>query len=228
MKKRYKAFGVLAASGALLLGTVLPASAADEAPIGSDTVEYLTESFAEIGVDPDKFDTLLEKYAAGEVFDNSSGAAPISVETYRLGITDYNREIFADGSVTRTSVERPTTPTPKDGITPFGISGCKYTLSAGVASYQNCKVDKNNGVLTMMFHANYWRTSSASGVSLTNSWDWDIQAAGGACSKDSLGTPTKNKARLRAYCTVVTGIGSSYPYLDLNVTPSGATIGTNW
>jgi len=27
------------------------------------------------------------------------------------------------------------------------------------------------------------------GTSITNTWDWDIQAAGAACSKDYLGNP---------------------------------------
>lgn len=208
-------------------GGTLPAHAED-APIAPETLSYLTASFNELGVAPSARGGLLEKYAAGGVFDNSSGVAPISVDDYRVGITDYVREVYPDGSVSLTSVERPTTPTSTEGITAFAISGCSYSLSTGVASYTNCLVKKNNGVLTELFHANYSRWSGGSSASLTNTWDWDIQAAGGACSKEMLGNTTSNTVRIRAYCTVVAGIGSAYPYLELTATPSGATDAANW
>lgn len=209
-------------------GVALPAQAEEAPPINPNTLSQLRANFNQLGVDPSKQEGLLVKYEAGDVFDNSSGVTPVSVTDYRVGITNYERSVYADGSVSLTSVEHPTTPTASGGISPMGLSGCTYMLSAGVATFSNCKVEKNNGVLTMMYHASYWQAASGAGVSLANAWDWNIQAAGGACSKDSLGTPTSTKARLRAYCTVVTGIGSSYPYLDLDVTKTSANVNANW
>ncbi|QNE35860.1 hypothetical protein [Leifsonia shinshuensis] len=209
-------------------GIAIPAQAEEAPPIAPNTLAQLNAGFEELGVAVDARPALLEAYAQGKTWDNSSGAAPVTDDTYRVGITDYTRKVYSDGSVTLTSIERPTTPSAGGGIQPMGLSGCKYLLSAGVATWSNCKVEKNNGILTEWYHAGYWQGPSGAGVSLTNTWDWDIQAAGGACSKDYLGTPTSTKARIRAYCTVISGIGSSYPYLDLDVTKSTAAVNANW
>lgn len=223
-------FAKIAATTAIaflaVAGGALPAHA-DDAPIAPGTLSDLTASFDELGVAPSAREGLLEIYAAGGVWDNSSGVAPLSVDDYRVGITDFVRTVYPDGSVSLTSVERPTTPT-TDGISSRAITGCVYNLSTGVASYTNCMVKKNNGVLTEMFHASYARWSGGSSASLTNTWDWDIQAAGAACSKDSLGNNTSNTVRIRAYCTVTAGIGSAYPYLEITATTSGASDNANW
>jgi hypothetical protein len=215
---------------ALLIGagSSLPAFAVEGTDIAPDTLAQLNENFDSLQVASSARAGLLEKYADGQAFDSSSGEAPVTTESYRVGITDYVREVFQDGSVSLTSVEHPTTPTSPGQVGTLGLSGCRYQLSAGVATYSNCKVYKNNVVLTEMFHANYYQASGGAGVSLTNTWDWDIQAAGEACQKDSLGTPTSTKARLRAYCTITSGIGSSYPYLDLDVTKTSAKVNANW
>lgn len=220
---------VIGGVAALFLATsgALPASATEPPDIDPATLNDLTSSLTQLGVDPSMIDGLLAKYAAGEAWDNSSGTAPVSISEYRQGITDYERAVYPDGSVSVTSVEHPT----EVGTavsSRSAISECTYLLSTGVASYTNCKIEKNNGVLTMMFHANYYQYSGGAGASLTNTWDWDIQAAGGACQKDSLSAPSATKVRLRAYCTIISGIGSSYPYLDLDVTSGSANVNANW
>lgn len=80
----------------------------------------------------------------------------------------------------------------------------------------------------MWYHANYWQSAYGAGTSIANTWDWDIQAAGGACELNYLGNPTSVKSRMRAYCVVIAGIGSSYPYLDLDVTKTSKTVNANW
>lgn len=208
-------------------GLAVPANA-EEAPIPPDVLAELNENFDELGVAPEARDGLLERYANGETWDNSSGVEPVTTETYRIGVTDYSREVYADGSVSLTSVEMPLAPTTSGEIAALGISECSYSLSAGVAIWSNCKIEKNNGVLTMWFRAGLWRGPGTFGTSVTNDWDWDIQAAGGACSKEYLGNPTGTKSRLRAFCTVVTGIGSAYPYVDLDVGAMDAAVNANW
>lgn len=209
-------------------GAALPAQAEEAPPIAPDTLAQLNANFDLLGVASSARTGLLQKYAQGQGWDNSSGAAPVTVDTYRIGITDYTRDVYPDGSVSLASVEHPTTPTTSGGITPMSLTGCVYSYGTGVATWSNCQVYKNNGVLTEMFHADYWQYAGGSGVALTNTWDWDIQAAGGSCAMNYLGVPTAGKARLRAFCTVITGIGSSYPYLDLNVTQSSAVVHANW
>lgn len=209
-------------------GAALPAQAEEAPPIAPDTLAQLNANFDEVGVAPSARASLLRKYAEGQNWDNSSGAAPVTVDHYSVGITDFTRDVYADGSATLTSIEHPNPQMTSMGISPMSLNGCSYYYGAGVATWSNCEVYKNNIILTMSYHANYWQYSGGSGVDLTNTWNWDIQAAGGACSKDYLGTPTAHKARLRAYCTVITGIGSSYPYLDLDVTQSSATVNANW
>ncbi|MCB1280199.1 MAG: hypothetical protein KDB18_01595 [Salinibacterium sp.] len=231
MKKSRIRLGFVAlVASVVLVGGVATPSYADSGQISPDVLAFINTNFDELGVAQEVRAGLLKKYAAGESFDNASGAQPVSVESYRVDITDYTREVFADGSVTLTSLERPTTPTKSSkGLTPYGIVGCSYKLSGGVATWSNCKIEKNNIILTMWYHAGYWRYSGGGyGTSITNTWDWDIQTAGGACAFNYLGNPTSTKSRLRAYCTVVLGIGSSYPYLDLDITSSTVAVNANW
>ncbi|PVW05150.1 hypothetical protein DEA06_05125 [Microbacterium sp. Gd 4-13] len=172
---------------------------------------------------------LLEKYAAGVAFEDASGGTPVTVENYRLGITDYTRSVFADGSVALESVERPDIPTTgTGGPSARGISGCAYQLSAGVATYSNCKVEKSITTLTMWFRGGHWRYAGGHGASVTNTWGWDIQAVGASCAFQSLQSVTSTQARLRASCTVAGGWGSTNPWVELQSTSTGANVNANW
>lgn len=116
---------------ALVGGTALPVHAEEEFTIPSDILAELNAKFDELGVDPTKREGLLEKYADGEAFDSSSGIDPVSTDDYRMGITDYVREVFPDGSVSLTSIERPARPEKPGEVTTYGLSGCNtYSVAA--------------------------------------------------------------------------------------------------
>ncbi|KHK96526.1 hypothetical protein LK09_14290 [Microbacterium mangrovi] len=232
----------IAASAALLLGGIATPAFADSAPNGSSEItEYpgisdsvvadLNAGFDRVGVAGAARAGLFAKWAAGEQFDSFTDAAPVSIETFRVGITDFTRDVYADGSVSVTSVERPTVPSnASGGISPqiAGISGCKYLLSTGVASYSNCKISKDSAVLYMSFRANYQRWSRGSGAQLANSWDWDLQSSGASCAKTSLAGVTSTKVQMRASCNFPAGVGSSNPYLLLSVSSSSAKVTSNY
>lgn len=229
---------VLAASLSLPIGAsfaapvergIAPATVAVASPLSPDVIDQLNAKFDELGVDPAKREGLFAKIANGEPLDSSTGVAPIESTTYREGITDYTRDVFEDGSVSLTSVEHPTVPTSSTDVATRGVGGCTYSLSAGVASWSNCKVEKDNGILEMWYHAGYWRASGGSyGTSITNTWDWDLVAVGATCTKDYLGNPTSTKSRMRANCSVLGGLGTGNPYLDLDITSSNVAVSANW
>jgi len=210
------------------VGALAVSARADETVIPSDVLASLNAGFDELSVAPEVREGLLEAYAKGKAWDNSSGSEPVTTKNYRVGITEFTRKVYADGSVSLTSVEVPLQATTGRIGKRSAPGGCTYGLNAGIATWSNCKVEKNNGVLTMWYRAGYWRGPGVYGTSITNTWDWDIQAAGVACSKDYLGNPTSQKSRLRAYCTLLAGIGSAYPYLDLDVTATTASVNANW
>lgn len=227
--KKFLAIGTIAILAVLGLST--PAHADEAPPIAPETLSFLTDKFDELGVAESARQGLLEKYANDVPWDNMSGEEPISTEEYRIGITDYHRMLYPDGSVVLETMEKPDVPTvtgPSGTLSPMAISGCSYIYSAGVASYSNCEIKRDAGTLMMMFHANYWQSAYGAGASLANSWDWDIQAAAGTCALNSLGAVTATQVRIRAYCAITSGIGSNYPYLDLVVTRTSATLGYNW
>lgn len=217
-----------AMGGVLLFGTLgaAPALASDaQGPIPPDVLQRLNSSFDELGVAREAREGLLDAYARGETWGSSSGAEPVRTESYRVGDSEYRREVFADGSVSLTSMEMPLEET---RTSTRGLSGCSYLLSAGVATWSNCKVEKNNGLLTMWFRAGYWRGAGTFGTKITNTWDWDLESAGASCTKDYLGNPTGQKSRMRATCTVVGGLGTGTPFLDLDVTANSAAVNANW
>lgn len=221
----------IAAAGAvaaiLALGMAAPAHA-DDAELPQEVLSEIIQGFDRLGVDESARPGLLEKYTAGVPDDAGSGVAPVERDTYRVGITDYVREVFPDGSVSLTSLERPLVPTTSGGITPFGISGCSYTYSAGVANYSNCKIEKSVVTLTMWYRSSYWQAAGGAGASVTNTWDWDIQAAGASCTQNFLGNTTSTATRIRAACTVIGGVASTNPYVELAVTRTSATVNANW
>jgi hypothetical protein len=217
----------------LVLGGASAASAQtvdeDESVLSPEAVAYINESFDRLGVDADARAGLLAKYEAGLPDDAASGTVqPSAVDTFRVGITEYTRKVFPDGSVSLVSLERPTTPQTTGGVTPLGISGCKYIYSAGVASYSNCKVEKSLVNLTMWYRSDYWQSAYGSGASVTNTWDWDVQSAGAACTQNFLGNTTSTATRIRAAWTFIGGIASTNPYVELKVTKTSAVVNANW
>lgn len=215
--------------GAVLLAglVVLPAgiASADEPGLSPEQTQQLTSKMADLGIDPAKWDGLIWKYSNGVPTDAEpeSGVTPISTESYRIGITDYTRLVFPDGSVSLSSLEKPTaTIGGKGGATPMSISGCSYSYSAGVAAYGNCKISHTTFAYDFYFRASYYQAAGGAAVTSVNGSDWQINATIDHCTKDALGLISSTQAHIRAYCIFPMG-GSSYEWVRLTVSPSSAS-----
>ena len=233
MFSKHKLFFVSTIASALVLSGMLagPATADEPAAVAAPSSEAIAELQAnldELGVDASVREALIEKFSAGDLFDSQTGAAPLTTESYREGVTNYSRSIYADGSVSLTSVEQPEL-TDTSGAVARGVSGCAYSLNTGVTSWSNCKVEKKNGLLTMWYKAGYWRSSNGRfGTAIANTWDWDVNSVGANCQQNYLANPTSTKSRMRAACDVAAGYGGGAPYLDLDITASNVAVNANW
>jgi hypothetical protein len=174
---------------------------------------------------------LLDAAEHGRPFDAASGAAPTSADTVVHDGLAYDVSRYADGSFIATALE-----TPESGavVRPDDIQGCSRYTGAGVTEYSHCLVISDTPTLTLQFRASYYRSAAAAGIDEIS--DWDIQAYGGSCAlqefdvvKARNGSATgPAKARLRCFANAVSGIASSYPYLDLVVDGSGARSESNF
>lgn len=237
MRLATPSLAMIAVGGTLIFGAVSPASA--NTTLDPAAQSFMTQQFQKYNVPQSQWAGLFEKEATNVAFDSATGVAPTSTEKFRVGITDYTLKRFADGSFSASSLERPTIPTARaaGGVTPLAITGCSYYYGTGVASYSNCKVMQDTPAATLWFKADYYRSSGAAGVSRVSSWDWNIQCAAATCTLNYLGIVKSTwargagqqaRGRIRAYATVVGGLGSAYPYVDIVVTPSSATSSANF
>jgi hypothetical protein len=178
---------------------------------------------------------LLTAAERGGTFLSATDAQPTAHDTVVLRGLSYDVARYADGSFIATSVETPGAQTgARTGAPADAISGCSQYTGAGVTEFSNCLIIEDTPSLTLQFRASYYRSAGASGIDSIS--DWDIQAAGGSCQfqefdviKARSGAATgPARARLRCYANLVTGIASSYPYLDLVVDRSGARTEANF
>ncbi|MDQ0742755.1 hypothetical protein QFZ62_000063 [Clavibacter sp. B3I6] len=214
--------GAAAASGR---SASVPAalSAGDRARIEQRLIDFAVPEHLRAG--------LLEAARHGRAFDAATGAAPTSTDTVVHDGLQYSVSRFDDGSFIATALE---TPGGGTAVQPDDIQGCSRYTGAGVTEYSHCLVISDTPTLTLQFRASYHRSAAASGIDGIS--DWDIQAYGGSCAlqefdvvKAGYGSATgPARARLRCFATAVSGIASSYPYLDLVIDGSGARSESNF
>jgi hypothetical protein len=174
---------------------------------------------------------LLDAAASGRPFAAAMGAQPVSTDTVEHDGLEFHVDRYVDGSFVATALEEPG----RSGLVhPDDIQGCSRYTGAGVTEYTGCLVISDTPTLTLQFRASYHRSAGASGIDGVS--DWDIQAYGGSCALQEFGVvkPTYGfatgpaKARLRCSANAVSGIASSYPYLDLIVDGAGARSKSNF
>lgn len=228
-KRRWAvAYGI----GAALIGTFLvsPAAVADEASSNWSQVQANLDFFE---VPAAQQQTIHSKFNAGEVLDAFTDIAPVSTDVLVKGGSKWTVERFADGSYDATSVQGEDV-AQSGGPVARGINGCRYTYNTGVATYTNCRADKNMVYLSMAFTVTYSQWSG--GSSIASASNWDIQAIGASCSKAEFGVTTARGyssaspavARLKASCSVVAGIATGTPYIETRIAPTSASVAANW
>ncbi|MCC4909083.1 hypothetical protein [Microbacterium sp. cx-59] len=210
-------------SGMLFVG-----SAANAAEITSDDSAAFEEFYDRYGVDDATQQRLIQVLESGELLDSmTSGAEPVStVETDAEGSTEII-STFEDGSISVTSLEKPSV-APSDGtVAPRAVSGCTLYNGGGFASYSNCLVSNGNGTTSLQFRADYSR--SANSASISNWRDAQVVAHYGTASAPTL-TPVRTTATpqqpavvtMYSRFTSYNGLSSEDLYLSLRVSPSQA------
>jgi hypothetical protein len=220
--------GTLALSAAAAPASAAPVAehaAPATAALSADEQARIAQRLADFDVPEGLRPALLDAAEHGRPFDAATGAASASVDTVVHDGLAYEVSRFADGSFIATALE---TPESGGSVRPDDIQGCSRYTGAGVTEYSHCLVISDTPTLTLQFRASSYRSAGAAGIDEIS--DWDIQAYGGSCAlqefdvvKARYGSATgPARARLRCFANAVSGIASSYPYLDLVVDGSGA------
>ena len=102
-------------------------------------------------VDLETAQYLADELSKGNLPDSASGADPIAVETGLSADSFESRAIFADGSVSVTSVGSGGT----DSVRPFALDSCSITSGSGFRNFTNCNVTGGNGLTGMGFTASF-------------------------------------------------------------------------
>jgi hypothetical protein len=109
---------------ALALGTVHPTQAATAAAasqvISEDAIETVRAGLRDYGVAPHTADSLIDKLQQGKTWDSMNGSSPISASTIDSSGSQTTTQTYADGSVSRISVEKKTG---RESITILSLGG---------------------------------------------------------------------------------------------------------
>lgn len=158
--------GLLVGIGALLLPTSALAAPAPSALSPSDEQE-VRAWFEAYDVDESTIDSLIQNFNDGELWKSmEEDSVPERVYTHEdeLGVPEQVAE-YSDGSITVTSFisEKHASGTVQPYATTY--RSCARTQSgSGWANYYECTVSAKTGVLEVVFHADYYRTTAAGGI----------------------------------------------------------------
>ncbi|MCT9620191.1 MULTISPECIES: hypothetical protein [unclassified Curtobacterium] len=115
----------------------------------------LEEFFTDNGVSTATAEALQQKYDGGTLLDSMRGASPVG--SREVGTANELKTIttFPDGSISVTTVERPTTST-SGGFSTKAVGNCaKKTTSHYSTTYHDCAAEASDGVLTVGMHLTY-------------------------------------------------------------------------
>ncbi|MDZ8276526.1 hypothetical protein R2Q81_11290 [Microbacterium aquimaris] len=135
------------------VGGGLAAHADDDSqdPAFQQIVANVSDFLDTHGVEEATRDTLVAKLESGELLDSQNGSEPVSTSTTTTGGYEVTISTYADGSVSESRVELPTSAETPGLVTPFGVTGCSGTAT----SRQGCLVDRWDGVIRQSFRADF-------------------------------------------------------------------------
>lgn len=236
MKMKMKVRSILAIVSLAGLLALTPNSAIasiSEEPNAPDPA-VVRAGLADLGIDPQTVDSLVDKLFDGELLDSQTNATP--VET----ITDENevRQIYADGSVRVMRIE----PIPDETGTPLpdktgkisamgaAISQCTKTASgSGYVSYSGCRVELNDGITILKFNSGYTRATTSASVhgwgsaSAATSWG-SVTAAEFTYTRANATSTIPAQVQVHTKYTHWSGLSSEDIYLNLFVSFSSAWV----
>jgi hypothetical protein len=220
-----------AIAGALLVSALFaaPASATPQDDFGPTR-----EFFEDYGVPSDTAEALIAKLKAGESWESTKkDAVAVSEKTEVTADSVESVKTFSDGSITVTAIGG-------DAGTPKGTVSTqadKYHKCArtqqgsGYVNYYECTVSGKNGLLEMVFHADYTRTPS--GAIINRAYSPYAYTTGGTAATPSLSVTRKNssgsspaEAHAQTQFKASNNGQSFTAHLYLRVTASAATVAT--
>ncbi|QDW62315.1 hypothetical protein [Oerskovia sp. KBS0722] len=144
------------------IGTAHIARAADQDPGSTSAnltaiqIASLSTFLSENGVPEGTRASLLQKLAAGEMWDSMSGDEPVSVTESTTAVDRRTVSTYEDGSVVVDTIQLPT-PAPGHGtITAFDVKNCRSSASgSGYTNYYDCQAASSTGIMTMGFYISY-------------------------------------------------------------------------
>jgi len=201
---------------ALALGTVHPTQAATAAAasqvISEDAIEMVRAGLRDYGVAPHTADSLIHKLQQGKTWDSMNGSSPISASTIDSSGSQTTTQTYADGSVSRISVEKPER-TP-GAIEPRAVRSCRVSQSGSTKTFEGCWVSGGTVIVTAGFSVKYRTTPGGAQVLQTGRESITILSLGGGW-KDVRRTITRASATRSLPATA-----------RLSFVPTGATFGT--
>lgn len=140
----------------LSASSIAPAQATNAPEKETSFEQFLVENEVSSSVRQE----LQAKVESGEALDSAQGIEPVSEDSWIEGGERVTRLTYPDGSVSVTRLEIPVEiGTGKGQVSPQGtiINGCSVTSGSGWATYKNCRVQGDNGLVYLSFRVDYER-----------------------------------------------------------------------
>jgi hypothetical protein len=202
---------------ALAMSGLHPIQAA-AAPVSSpqslseDSMETIRSGLHNYGVSSHTADALVQKLRRGETWDSMNGSAPIATSTIESSRSQTTTQTYADGSVSRISVEMPERTT--GAVEPRAVRSCRVSQSGSTKTFEGCWVSGGTVIVTAGFSVKYRTTPGGAQILQTGRENITILSLG-AGWKDVRRNITRASATRTLPATA-----------RLSFVPTGATFGT--
>jgi hypothetical protein len=162
LKSRWARVGVAAATVCTVAGLALvPAISASAASDNTAVSAHMRDWYAARGVPASTYGPLVEHFLDGQLMDSmQEGQTPAAVKTIQRDGFTVTQSIYADGSISETEIQNPTTSSGPAAslrtLTPQSVGQCAGTTPSHYDTrYNNCVVAADNSFLQITFHATY-------------------------------------------------------------------------
>jgi hypothetical protein len=148
------------------------------------------------GVTNDLASQLAKKHSQGKTLDSENGSTPVKVIKNDTAEKYVEKKIFADGSVSVSSIEKPTKNYEASSLPiarPAYVGSCETVSSgSGYRVYYDCRVQEKNGIVDLAFRATYQIVQGAYDK-ISSAWGGYYYSSGGSISGPKLTIPRANE-----------------------------------
>lgn len=155
MKLRSKIPLAVLATASFALTSVTPvlASTSDVVVLSAEDIQGIHERSTALGIPADVQETLIENMRQGKLPDSAT-AEPVSVKQSIEGAFEVTTKTFADGSVSKNSVEIGNKIQPFiGGVVPRSVDSCRIETGRSPWRFTGCRVRTSNAHYTIEFRS---------------------------------------------------------------------------